>query len=84
MGSLPLYGGWNPRLVTSGSKMPNQKKGRFFYLRLGLSYLQLVFVAYGKMAWSLFLTVDIRLGLFAYGAKSVWSFYLVVPPCPKI
>ena len=35
----------------------------FFYLRLGLFYLRLVFVAYGHLVWSFLLTV-IWFGLF--------------------
>ena len=46
--------------------------------------MRLVFVAYGQLAWSFLLTVEIRFGLFAYGGKSVWSFLLTVPPCPEI
>ena len=35
-----------------------------FYLRVSLLYLRLVFVAYGQLAWSFLLTVEIRFGLF--------------------
>ena len=35
-----------------------------FYLRLSLFYSRLVFVAYGELAWSFLLTVEIRFGLF--------------------
>ena len=37
----------------------------FFYLRLDLVYLRLVFVAYGELAWSFLLTVQ---------KKVLWSF----------
>ena len=64
------------------------KKGRSFFL-------QLVIVAYGKLAWSLLLTVEVRFGLFVLTAenrfghfyvwfpsiqKLDWSFVLTVPP----
>ena len=44
--------------------------GRSFYLRLGLSCLRLVCVAYVKFG----------LVFSSYGGKSVWSFSLAVPP----
>ena len=51
-----------------------------FYLRVSIFYLRLVFVAYGQLAWSFLLTVEIRFGLFlAYGENLVWSFLLTVP-----
>ena len=54
--------------------------GRSFYLRVSHFYL----LAYGQLAWSFLLTVEIRFGLFAYWGKSVWSFLLTVPPRPEI
>ena len=51
-----------------------------FYLRVSLSYLRLVFVAYGQLAWSFLLMVEIRFGLLCLRWKSVWSFLLAVPP----
>ena len=39
-----------------------------FYLRLGLFYLRLVCVAYGNLAWSFLLMVEIGLVFFTYGA----------------
>ena len=65
-----------------------------FYLRVIFFYVRLVFVAYGQLAWSLLLTVEIRFGLlclrwkiglvfFTYGS-SVRSFLLTVPPWPEI
>ena len=55
-----------------------------FYLRLILFYLRLVFVAYGQLAWSFLLTVEIRFGLLCLRWKPVWSFLLTVPPWPEI
>ena len=55
-----------------------------FYLRISLFYLRLVFVAYGQLAWSFSLMLEIWFGLFAYGGKSVWSFLLTVSPRPEI
>ena len=40
------------------------KLGRSFYLRVSCFYLRLVFVAYGQLAWSGLLTVEIQFGLF--------------------
>ena len=56
-------------------------KGRSF-LRMD----RLVFVAYGKLACFLLLTVQIRCHLvFAYGGNSVWSFFAYsLPPRPDI
>ena len=66
-----------------------------FYLRVSLFYLRLVFVAYGQLAWSFLLTVEIWFGLFrlrwkiglvffTYGShrsgNQVWSFCLRFPP----
>ena len=55
-----------------------------FYLRVSLVYLRLVFVAYGQLAWSSLLTVEIRFGLFAYGRNRFGLFYLRSSPWPEI
>ena len=47
-----------------------------FLLRLGLSNSWLVFLAYGKLAWSFLLTVETPFGLFAYGGN------YIPPPLP--
>ena len=60
------------------------KRVGLFYLRVSLFYLRLVFVAYGQLAWSFLLTVEIRFGLLCLRSKSVWSFLLTVPPLPEI
>ena len=55
-----------------------------FDLRLGLFYLQLVYVAYGKLAWSFSLPApEFGLVSFVYGGQLVWSFLLTVP-CPEM
>ena len=41
-------------------------------LRFGLSYLRVVFVAYGKLAWSFLFTVEIRLSLLCLRWKISW------------
>ena len=43
-------------------------------------YLQLVFVAYGKWAWSFYLQLKFGLVLFVYGGT---SFLFTVPSVPK-
>ena len=48
-----------------------QIRASIFYLRLGLFCSRLVFVACGKLAWSLLLTVESRFGLFAYCPPTV-------------
>ena len=67
--------------------MKNKGVG-LFYLRVSLFCLRLVFVAYGQLAWSFLLTVEIWFGLFClrwkiglvfftYGGKSVRKLGLV-------
>ena len=58
--------------------------GRSFLLTGKSFYSRLVFVAYGQLAWSFLLTVEIRFGLLCLRWKSVWSFLLTVPPWPEI
>ena len=71
-------------LSTKFGFTPPPKGVGLFYLRLSLFYLRLVFVAYGQLAWSFLLTVEIRFGLLSLRWKSVWSFLLTVPPWPEI
>ena len=50
---------------------------------MGLFYLRLVLVAYGKLACSFLLTVEVRLvrfGPLAYGESQLGLFYLLFPP----
>ena len=54
-----------------------------FLLTVRFFYLRLVFVVYGQLAWSFSFTVEIRLGLFAYGAKSVRFLFIVSLPSPR-
>ena len=55
------------------------------YLRLGLSYLRLVFVAYSKLAWSSLLPVDFLEVFFcACGGESACYYLLTVPPVWKL
>ena len=68
--------------------------GRCFYLWLGLVVSRLVFVAYGKLAWSYLLTAEIQFGLFCLRSKIglffftyssasrnlIWSFLFAVSP----
>ena len=68
-------GGVSP--VNSCANISNYVRVGPFHLRLGLFYLWLVFVAYGKLAWSFFTsgcnsvsflrTVEICLVFFTYG-----------------
>ena len=62
----------------------DNEKGRSVLLKLRYCYFPLVFVAYGKLVWSLLLTAEIWFGLFGCGAKSVGSFLLTVQPGPEI
>ena len=43
-------------------------------------YIQLVFVAYGKVPWCFYLYSCNRFGLFCLRWKSVWSFIFTVRP----
>ena len=103
---------WQPRIFFAG-RDSHQEKCRenlqavsckivrvcLFYLWLGLLYLRLVLVTYGRLAWSFLLTVDIRFGLFCLQWKIgvvfltyssppsghwVWSFLLTAPPVQKL
>ena len=79
MAKFWIFGG-----ISLGYFLPIYQGVDLFYLRLGLFYLRLVFVAYGQLAWSSLLTVEIRFGRSAYGGNSVWSFLLTVPPARKL
>ena len=59
-------------------------KGRSFLLMVRYFFLRLVFVAYGKLAWSFLLPVEIRFGLFCLRWKVVWPFLLTFPPVRKL
>ena len=50
---------------------------------IGLMYLQLVIVAYGKLAWSFYLRLQFGSVLVAYGGQLIWSFYVLSTP-PEI
>ena len=51
-----------------------------FHLRLDHFYLQLLFVTYGKLAWSFLLTVEIRFGFLLTVEKRFSLLYLRFPP----
>ena len=57
--------------------------GRSSYLRVSLFYLRLVFVAYGHLAWSFLLTVDLRFGLFCSRWKLGFVFFAYGFPRPE-
>ena len=45
--------------------------GRSVYLWVSLFYLRLVFVAYGRLAWSFYLQLKFGLVFFAYSSPTV-------------
>ena len=51
---------------------------------IGLLYLRLVFVAYGKLAWSFLLAVELQFGHFCLGWKIRLVFFTYGPPCLEI
>ena len=56
-----------------------------FYLWSGFFTYGLVFVAYGKLAWSFLLTVEIRFGLSCLRWKFAFDFYFwFTPPIRKL
>ena len=62
---------------------PPPKRGvGLCYSRLGLFYLRLVFVAYGKFVWSFLLTVEIGLVFVVYGEKVGLVFFTYGSLCP--
>ena len=77
--SLELLNGVNSPTFTD-----TPHNWEFFYLRLGLFYSRLVFVAYSNLFRSFLLRLKFGLVSFAYGGKSVWSLLLTVPPRPEI
>ena len=54
---------------------PNKRVG-LCYLRFGIFYLWLVFVAYGKLDWSFSFMVEMRFGSFLLILENRFGFYL--------
>ena len=55
-----------------------------FYLWLRLFYFRVVFAAYGKLAMSSLLTVEVRFGLLCLRWKIGLVSYLQFPPVQKL
>ena len=72
------------RSSSSLGKLQQSRKGRSFYLWLGLFYLRLVFVAHGNWAWSFLLTFEIQFGLVCLRWKICLIFLLAVPLVRKL
>ena len=74
---------WKLFLPTLWRGHPVNKWLGLFHLKLGIFYLRLVFVAYGQLAWSSLLTVEIRFGLVCLRWK-IGLVFLTVSPVRKM
>ena len=83
-GSEKIPGKFPPNFPLNFPNFPAKNKKKFTDELLQERRERLVFVAYGQLAWSFLLTVEIRFGLLCLRWKSVWSFLLTVPPWPEI
>ena len=61
-----------------------RKRVGIYYLRLGLFYLHLIYVACRKLAWYILLIVAVRFGLSCLRWKIGLVFLLTVPPRPEL
>ena len=69
--------------IFNGISQPQIWAG-LFYLRVSLFYLRLVFVAYGQLAWSFLLTVEIGFVFLLTVENRLGLFYLRFPPVRKL